>query len=67
MALYDVVELREALPGEQLPAGAVGTVVDVFDSPLTAYNHEFTDTDGRIVAMVPLRADQVMRRDGHLR
>lgn len=33
LELYDVVELREAIPGEELPAGAVGTVVHVFNGP----------------------------------
>ncbi|MET8364799.1 DUF4926 domain-containing protein [Micromonospora sp. NPDC005194] len=52
--LYDVVELREAIPGEGLPAGAVGTVVQVFDGPPPAYEVEFADADGRTVAMVTL-------------
>ncbi|MEU5668917.1 DUF4926 domain-containing protein [Micromonospora sp. NPDC047762] len=66
LELYDVVELREAIPGEDLPAGAVGAIIDVFDGPPPMYEVEFTDTDGRTVAMVTLRADQVSRRDGHL-
>ncbi|MET7373465.1 DUF4926 domain-containing protein [Micromonospora arida] len=66
MEPYDVVELREALPSEHLSAGAVGTVVHVFNGPPAAYDIEFTDTDGRTVAMVTLRADQVVQRDGHL-
>ncbi|MEU7781663.1 DUF4926 domain-containing protein [Micromonospora parva] len=61
-----MVELREARPSEQLSAGAVGTVVDVFNDPPTAYEIEFTDADGRTVAMVRLRADEVVQRDGHL-
>ncbi|WP_373861705.1 DUF4926 domain-containing protein [Micromonospora saelicesensis] len=61
-----MVELREARPSEQLSAGAVGTVVHVFNDPTTAYEIEFADADGRTVAMVTLRADQVVQRDGHL-
>ncbi|WP_433124636.1 DUF4926 domain-containing protein [Micromonospora sp. CA-240977] len=64
LELYDVVELREAIPEEQLPAGAVGTVVDVFNGPPIAYEVEFADPDGRTVAMVTLRADQVVHRGG---
>ncbi|MEW1586062.1 DUF4926 domain-containing protein [Micromonospora vinacea] len=30
------------------------------------YEVEFADTDGRTIAMVTLRADQVVQRDGHL-
>lgn len=62
--LYDVVELQEAIPGEHLPAGAVGTVVHIFSAPSTAYEVEFTDADGRTVTMITLRPDQVIRRDG---
>ncbi len=66
LALHDVVELREARPSERLSAGAVGTVVDVFEGPPAAHEVEFTDADGRTVAMVTLRADQVVRRHGNL-
>lgn len=62
--LYDVVELREAIPGEDLPAGAVGSVVHVFDGPPPAYEVEFADADGRTVAMVTLRTDQITHPDG---
>ncbi|MGC4866226.1 DUF4926 domain-containing protein [Micromonospora sp. DT53] len=61
-----MVELRDARPSERLPAGATGTVVHVFDGPPTAYEVEFADADGRTVAMVTLRAGQVVQRDGHL-
>ncbi|RAO33217.1 hypothetical protein ONO86_05025 [Micromonospora noduli] len=61
-----MAEVREARPSEQLPAGAVGTVIDVFNDPPTAYDIEFVDTDGRTVAMVTLQADKVVQRDGHL-
>ncbi|WP_433461191.1 DUF4926 domain-containing protein [Micromonospora sp. CA-248212] len=57
-----MVELREAIPGEGLPAGTVGTVVHIFSGPPAAYEVEFTDADGRTVAMVTLRADQLVRR-----
>ncbi|MET8529951.1 DUF4926 domain-containing protein [Micromonospora sp. NPDC005172] len=62
LELYDVVKVREAIPGEKLPAGTVGTVVHIFSDPLAAYEVEFADADGRTVAMVTLRADQVVRR-----
>ncbi|MGC5307700.1 DUF4926 domain-containing protein [Micromonospora zamorensis] len=66
MKLYDVVELREPRPSEQLSAGAVGSVVDVFDGSPPMHEVESADTYGRTVAMVTLRADQVVQRDGHL-
>ncbi|GAA2190051.1 DUF4926 domain-containing protein [Micromonospora lupini] len=64
LELYDVVELREAIAEEQLPAGAVGTVVHIFNGPSTAYEVEFADSDGRTLAMVTLRADQVTHPEG---
>ncbi|MEU4531744.1 DUF4926 domain-containing protein [Micromonospora ureilytica] len=66
MELYDVVELRDARPSERLPAGAVGTVVHFFEGHPPMYEVEFADADGRTIAMVTLRADQVVQRDGHL-
>ncbi|PGH44961.1 hypothetical protein COO58_11380 [Micromonospora sp. WMMA1996] len=50
MELQDLVELRAALPGENLPAGAVGTIVHVFHRPEFAYEVEFTDEDGRMIS-----------------
>ncbi|NYH41642.1 hypothetical protein HNR22_001369 [Micromonospora jinlongensis] len=63
LELYDVVELREAIPGEELLAGATGTVVHVFNGPPPAYEVEFADADGRTVAMVTLRTDHIVHRD----
>ncbi|MBG6065180.1 DUF4926 domain-containing protein [Micromonospora ureilytica] len=66
MELYDVVEVHEARPSEQLSAGAVGSVVDVFDGPPPMFEVEFADAGGRTIAMVTLRADQMVQGDGHL-
>ncbi|MFI6785419.1 DUF4926 domain-containing protein [Micromonospora sp. NPDC050276] len=64
LELYDVVALREAIPEEQLPPGAVGTVVHIFNGPPAAYEVEFADADGRTIAMVTLRDDQVIHQGG---
>ncbi|MEU1588275.1 DUF4926 domain-containing protein [Micromonospora sp. NPDC005710] len=64
LELYDVVELREAIAGEQLSRGAVGTVVHIFSGPPPAYEVEFADADGRTIALATLRADQVIHRGG---
>ncbi|MEV0428486.1 DUF4926 domain-containing protein [Micromonospora sp. NPDC050495] len=61
MDLYDLVELREALPEENLPAGAVGTIVHVFHRPELAYEIEFTDEDGRTLSSVALTPDRIRR------
>ena len=54
----DVIALNTDLPGDGLRAGDTGTVVHIFHRPRTAYEVEFTDSDGRTVAMVTLAADQ---------
>ncbi|MEV4693781.1 DUF4926 domain-containing protein [Micromonospora echinospora] len=57
--LHDLVELRDAVPEENLPAGAVGTVVHVFHPPGLAYEVEFADKDGRIISTVAVRPDEI--------
>lgn len=61
MRLLDVVELVVDVPDEQLAAGAVGTVVAIFDPP-RAYEVEFVDQDGRTIALVVLTDDQLALR-----
>jgi hypothetical protein len=60
----DVVALNVDLPDNGLRAGETGTVVHVFHRPHTAYEVEFTDRDGRTLAMVTLTADQIRLADG---
>jgi len=57
--LYDVVELAVDLPDEGLKSGAVGTIVDIYNSPNVAYEVEFTDDEGRTVAMLALLPEQI--------
>ncbi|WP_089153982.1 DUF4926 domain-containing protein [Micromonospora sp. NBS 11-29] len=59
MDLYDLVQLRDALPQEKLPAGAVGTIVHVFHRPELAYEVEFADEDGRTVNTVALTPEKL--------
>jgi hypothetical protein len=54
----DVVALAADLPSDGLSAGDTGTVVHVFHKPYTAYEVEFTDSEGGTIAMVTLTADQ---------
>jgi hypothetical protein len=60
----DVVTLTTDLPGDGLRAGEIGTVVHVFHRPYTAYEVEFTDSDGMTTAMVTLTADQIRPETG---
>lgn len=59
MQLYDIVELIADMPEEGLSAGAIGTVVHIFDKPNLAYEVEFTDDSGKTIAQVPLTPDQI--------
>ena len=54
--LLDVVALLKAIPTENLKAGQVGTVVEIFSD--NDFEIEFVDKQGRTIAMLPLkRAD----------
>jgi uncharacterized protein DUF4926 len=57
----DVVTLTTALPDQSLEAGAIGTVVHVFQTPNTAFEVEFVDDDGMTTAMATLTRDQFRR------
>ncbi|WP_439427574.1 DUF4926 domain-containing protein [Micromonospora sp. LA-10] len=63
MDLYDLVELRDAVPEENLPAGAVGTIVHVFQRPDLAYEVEFADQEGRTVSTLALTPDKIQQVD----
>lgn len=65
MELYDVVELKAALPEEGLAAGAVGTIVHVFQTPETAYEVEFADEDGRTICTAALTPDRIRPAGGN--
>jgi len=52
--LLDCVELLTNRSGEALRCGQAGTVVDVFTRPNEAYEVEFSNGEGRTIAMLPL-------------
>jgi len=58
---YDVVELTEETP--DLNIGARGAVVMVHPSSPPAYEVEFVDDEGRTMALLTLRADQLRKVD----
>ncbi|MFI7157627.1 MULTISPECIES: DUF4926 domain-containing protein [Micromonospora] len=60
---YELVELRDAVPEENLPAGAVGAIVRVFHRPDLAYEVEFADQDGRPLSAVALTPDKIQKVD----
>ena len=51
---YEVVKLKHDLPAEGLTAGATGTVLLVYDSTPPAYEVEFTDDEGKTLALLTL-------------
>ena len=57
-----VVELAVDMPEEGLVAGSIGTIVHVFQVPNLAYEVEFADQNGKTIAQVPLRPDQIRSR-----
>lgn len=57
---YAVVRLKRPLPEHQLPAGAIGAIVMVYESP-PAYEVEFCDSDGITIALVTLKGEDVER------
>ena len=57
--MHSVVALVEDLPKEGLVRGQVGTVVETWAPGV--YEVEFSDGDGRTYAMVPVKAEQLMR------
>jgi hypothetical protein len=56
--LGDTVNLLQALPDDDLPAGAAGVVVAELTQPEEAYEVEFCDETGATVAEVALRPGQ---------
>lgn len=53
--INDVVELNKAIPIFQLKKGAVGVVVEVFSEPSIAYEIEFSDEQGKTLAVLAIK------------
>jgi hypothetical protein len=58
-ALFDVVELTEDLPDENLHVGMKGAVVDLYTTPCEAYEVEFCDDNGKTISMLALLPNQI--------
>ena len=56
--LLDVVALLKAMPAQNLKAGQVGTVVEVFGT--NDFEVEFVDKRGRTIAMLPLKRTDLL-------
>lgn len=59
LAVLGVVRLARERPSDGLPAGATGTIVEVFERPELAYDVEFLDAQGAFLAEIPVSPDDV--------
>lgn len=59
-SLLDVVALAEDIPEDGLVAGMIGAVVDVYATPIEAYEVEFCDPQGRTIALHAFLPDQLL-------
>jgi hypothetical protein len=59
----DAVCLLVDIPEAGLSKGDLGAIVLDFDTPAIAYETEFCDSEGRTIAQVALRPDQITRYD----
>ena len=58
-SLFDAVALIQDLPSEELHAGMVGAIVDVYTKPTPAYEVEFSDAYGKSIALLALLPEQI--------
>ncbi len=59
LELHDVVTLTKALPAENLRRGDVGVIIDI--GPDSQYLLEFTDKNGKTLAMPTVSANDMMK------
>lgn len=57
----DAVELIEAWPEEHLEKGAIGVVVEKFIAPVEAYEIEFCDENGVMIAQISVTPDKIVK------
>ena len=58
-SLFDCVTLIQDLPDDELRAGMVGAIVDIYTNPALAYEVEFADAYGRTIAQLALFPGQI--------
>jgi len=54
---YQVVRLKRTM--HAVPAGAIGAIVMAYDSVPPGYEVEFTDRDGRTIALLTLQEEDL--------
>ncbi len=58
-SLFDIVELIEEIPENNLVVGMLGAVVDVYTEPTEAYEVEFCDPQGKTFTLCVLFPHQL--------
>ena len=59
-SLLEVVKLQQDLPGFNLQKGDIGAIVEVYSNPYEAYEVEFCDNEGKTIALLTLKPEQLM-------
>ncbi len=59
--MYDVIRLKQELPEKNLPIGALGTILLIYEQPSleTYYEVEFTDGNGNALAILALPEEEI--------
>jgi hypothetical protein len=58
-SIFDVVTLLNDIPEEGLRVGMLGTIVDLYKSPVPACEVEFCDAMGRTIGQLALLPEQI--------
>jgi len=61
LALLETVIVTASFPDEQVLAGDLGTIVEVYTDPGLAYEVEFVNPDGSTRALLTLTPDRIRK------
>ncbi|MFS6938991.1 MULTISPECIES: DUF4926 domain-containing protein [Neisseria] len=63
-SLLEVVQLQQDFPRFNLRKGDIGAIVEVYSNPYEAYEVEFCDNEGKTIALLTLKPEQLMSFSG---
>ncbi len=61
LTLLETVIITANFPDEQVLAGDLGTIVEIYTDPSPAYEVEFVNPDGSTRALLTLTSDQIRK------
>ncbi|HEY4724236.1 MAG TPA: DUF4926 domain-containing protein [Anaerolineae bacterium] len=61
LSMLETVIVTTSFPDQQVLAGDLGTIVEVYTDPYLAYDVEFVNPDGSTRALLTLTPEQVRR------